>query len=367
MRTGLRRTTRLATLHPDSRLRIGHLSLLLAALGLVVLPAAPAVSREPRAAAEEAGISQSTLEKLGLAGAAIDEILAGSFVEAPLAPSSKRELSLALLFLVETSPRRLAPDLDDALAIREDANTLSFGRIEDDQPEHALRSLHLSEEDAHRWLSASPGEEINLSSDELERLAALRKRLKGATSVKEAVSKAVRDILLNRYRSYRATGLSGVASYERGGNTTLDAGEELRRASLASRKLEVFRPELYDLLLGYPEKRPSNFKESFFWLHYLAHGERVVILTHRMTVPEGAGFVSIQRQFYVSRGYNVEQSLSSLARSPKGTLVVYTNRTSTDQATGFGGSARRSIGRKLLASQLEQLYEKVGKSAAAGE
>jgi len=35
--------------------------------------------------------------------------------------------------------------------------------------------------------------------------------------------------------------------------------------------------------------------------------------------------------------------------------VVYGNRTSTGQIMGFGGSAKRSIGSKLLESQLESL------------
>ena len=43
----------------------------------------------------------------------------------------------------------------------------------------------------------------------------------------------------------------------------------------------------------------------------------------------------------------------------KGTLVLYTNRTSTDQVTGFGGGTKRSIGSKLLDSQLEGLYQKI--------
>lgn len=337
---------------------------LLAALGLALAPAA-GLSGEVRVPMDEAGTAQSTLAKLGLAGADLEKVLAGSFVEASLAPSSPRELSLALVFLVEAGPRQLALDLGDALAIRDDADTLSFGRIDDEHPEKALRALRLSEKDARRWLSAGAGEDINLSSDELERFAALRKRLNGSDSVRDAVGEVVRDILLGRYHSYRVSGLSGIASYQRGGSKMIDAAGELRRASLASKSLGVFRADLYELLLDYPKKRPGSFKESFFWLHYLAHGERVLMLTHRISISEDSDFVSVQRQFYVSRGYNVEQSLSSLIPSPKGTLVVYTNRTSTDQVTGFGGSARRSIGRKLLASQLEELYGKVGKDAAS--
>ena len=82
-------------------------------------------------------------------------------------------------------------------------------------------------------------------------------------------------------------------------------------------------------------------------------------LTHSLYVPEGDAFVVAQRQFYVSGGYNCEQGLAALLPMKTGTLVVYSNRTSTDQVTGFGGGAKRSIGSKLLGSQLEELYQKV--------
>jgi hypothetical protein len=39
------------------------------------------------------------------------------------------------------------------------------------------------------------------------------------------------------------------------------------------------------------------------------------------------------------------------------------NRTSTDQVAGFGGGTKRSMGAKLMASQLEGLYTKVEKAA----
>lgn len=40
-----------------------------------------------------------------------------------------------------------------------------------------------------------------------------------------------------------------------------------------------------------------------------------------------------------------------------GTLVVYANHTSTDQVAGFGRSAKRGIGRKFMAAQLERSFE----------
>jgi hypothetical protein len=54
--------------------------------------------------------------------------------------------------------------------------------------------------------------------------------------------------------------------------------------------------------------------------------------------------------------------LAALIPSQKGTLVLYVNRTSTDQVTGFGGGTKRSLGTRLMASQLEELFERFRKS-----
>jgi hypothetical protein len=42
----------------------------------------------------------------------------------------------------------------------------------------------------------------------------------------------------------------------------------------------------------------------------------------------------------------------------QGTLVLYTNHTSTDKVGGFGAGMKRGIGRKLMANQIEKLFEK---------
>jgi hypothetical protein len=77
-----------------------------------------------------------------------------------------------------------------------------------------------------------------------------------------------------------------------------------------------------------------------------------------MLVPDGKAWIAMERQFYVSTGYNAEQAVAAFLPSESGTVVVYTNRTSTDQIAGIGGRAKRSIGSKVLASQLEAMFER---------
>ena len=89
-----------------------------------------------------------------------------------------------------------------------------------------------------------------------------------------------------------------------------------------------------------------------------AHGVPTIALTHVLLVPDGDAWLVVQRQFYVSAGYNVEQAVAAFLPSKGGTVVAYANRTSTDQITGFGSGTKRSIGSKILASQLETMFER---------
>ena len=45
--------------------------------------------------------------------------------------------------------------------------------------------------------------------------------------------------------------------------------------------------------------------------------------------------------------------------------MVYVNRTSTDQVTGFGGSSKRAIGDRVLASQLKKLFDNMKQAAVS--
>ena len=71
----------------------------------------------------------------------------------------------------------------------------------------------------------------------------------------------------------------------------------------------------------------------------------------------------IERQFYAGRSYNAAQAIVGLLPIQQGTLVVYGNHTFTDQVTGFGGSAKQSIGRHVMGSKLKDLFEKVRTAA----
>ena len=301
--------------------------------------------------------AKTLLADVGFSADQIAQVEAGSFVPATLQASDPREIVAAFAFLAPTSPSDLVSQLRQGLLDRVDPNTIAFGTIAGEPGLASFAKLTLQPDAdgrARTYLAASPGGDLNLSAAELAALSALGS---GATTAE--VEAAIRSALLGRLQAYRSQGLAGIAPYAREDGATRSPADDLRSATLATRRLQSLVPAAFQALLDYPNANPPGMQEAFRWSQYQAHGVPTLALTHTAYVPDGAAWVVAQRQFYVSGGYNCEQAISGLLPMQQGTLVLYTNRTSTDQVTGFGGSAKRAIGSKLLESQLEELYGKV--------
>jgi hypothetical protein len=317
------------------------------AISILALSAAPARAQMPD--------PKDLLANLGFAADAQAKVMAGELVNEDVKSSNERELATGLAFLVKQTPKQLVAKLEKGLLQHVDANTLSFGEIRPGGGLADFAGLKLAEEEIKAYQNASPGDDLNLSSAEIETFQSL------SGKPASAIEAQVRQSLLARVEAYQKSGLDGIAPYARAGGER-SAAADLRSASEASAGAKKVAPSFYQTLIGYPVK-PEGFRERYTWTRYQAHGEPVLILTHAIVVEEGDAFAVCQRQFYVSASYNSEQAVAAFLPAQGGTLVVYANRTSTDAVTGFGGGTKRKIGAKVLASQLEGLFGKLQEAA----
>jgi hypothetical protein len=311
----------------------------------------------PLVAAAQIPAAPALLAELGLSPAEIAQVEAGQLVRHTVPPASERELTAGLAFHVPLSPAELVKSTQQDLLDRVDPNMIAFGVVPAPGGPADFAKLTLQPEAAQRaqaYTSAQPGGDLNLSSEEI---AAFQKLGSGASPA--AVEAEVRNALLARVQAYRTKGLAGIAPYALAGGKTRSPAEELRTATLASKKLEQYAPAAYHSLLSYPNGKPAGTQEILRWSHFDAHGTPTIALTQVLLVPDGDAYIVAQRQFYASTGYNAEQAIAAfLPAKDGGTVVVYANRTSTDQITGFGGGTKRSLGSKVLSSQLESMFEK---------
>lgn len=302
-----------------------------------------------------AGIPEPTavLEELGFDARQIDQVHAGSIVQARIEPSSERELVVAFAFRVKPTPAELIEQMRGGMLDRMVLNTSVHPLIENPPTLASFAQLALepdARERAQAYTNVNPGEDLNLSPAEIARFDALRG---GSPS---AILQEVQNTLLTRLQEYRARGLAGISPYARAGGKLFFPGDEIRTATLAARQFQALSPAALQHLLAYPDAEPTGTREDFRWSAARLHGVPTLMITHRLAIPDGEGWVVAQRQFYVSTGYNCEQSIARYLPMQDGTLVVYTNRASTDEVLGFGGAVKREIGNKLLAWRLEDLY-----------
>ena len=64
------------------------------------------------------------------------------------------------------------------------------------------------------------------------------------------------------------------------------------------------------------------------------------------------------RGTYVSRSHNSVQGIGGAFPVENGTVVAYVQRTSTDQVAGFGGTTKRAIGVRMMASKVAESFER---------
>ena len=302
---------------------------------------------------------KALMKPLGFSEEDVASVRAGELVSARMESATPRELAIAIALKVPIEPARLVSALARGAVLAENPKVKHFGLVPKPVGVDAFEALSLTPDQVGRWRGASPGEDINLSGDEFRVLKTALAPVGGTSARVEAVGQAVRGVLYTRMRMYQMSGLDGIAPYERSSGDLRDAAEELRIASRASQKIGLLPSAFYDVLLGYPERVPAGFEEVFFWTSEEGPDGMMLNLTHRFSVQVDGGYGTVQRQFYVSEGYNVEQAIARLIPTEGGSIVLYTNRTSTDQVDGFGGSARRSIGDHMLEGELSALMRKV--------
>lgn len=291
------------------------------------------------------------LASAGFSPDQVAQVEAGKLVRGSAPASTPRELVAVFAFRVDATPATLVDDSRKALLDRVDPNTIGFGSITGAPSDFA--KLVLTDAIAASFRNAAPGSDLNLSTDEIAAFQQL-----GPNAMTSAVTTAVHEMLAARFAAYRAKGLDGIAPYARSDGATRDAAAELRSALGASPLLEKYAPNAHRAMAEYPNQKPAGTEENFRWSLFDAHGVPTIALTHSLFIPDGDAWVVMQRQFYVSAGYNSMEAIGAYLPSQKGTIVVYAGRTSTDQVEGFGGSERRSIGSRVLASQLESMFEK---------
>lgn len=288
----------------------------------------------------------------------VQRVRNGELVNTSTKETSDRELAVVMVFLVKAAPPTLVSSFEVGSGFKSDPQVQTATEISGDGTLGDFKAVVLQPDggkETKRYLDAAPGDTLNLSAPEIAAFQALKGT---AGAGQPQVEDELRRMLLARYQAYRAEGLAGIAPYARGNNKQSQPGDELRRATEAAKDLKKYTPAVYDVLLNYPATKPAELKERFFCIRYAISGRPNFTLRHRLAMPVENTYVVADREFYVSHDYNDTQAIGALLPVENGTVVMYLNRTTTDQLGGFGASAKQSIGRAMMAKQISAIFEK---------
>jgi hypothetical protein len=322
-----------------------------AATAVLLALAAPASAQgNPRA--------EALLAQLPFSAAEQRRIQAGELVTtASRERTSNRELAITMAFLIRDPPADLASMFEKAYGYDADQTVTAHGELHGDGSLADLQALRLTpngDAEARRFAEASPGTDLNLSTEEIAAFRALPERTTAA------VEAELRRMLLARYQAYRARGLAGIQPYARSRGRSTNPADDLRRATEASPVLAREAPEVVRALLDFPRSQPAKSTESFLWVNFDIDRRPTIALTHRLIIPQNDGtLVFVDRHYYVSRSHNAVQKIAGIFPVQEGAMVIYANRTFTDQLGGVGASTKQAIGRRMMSSQLAAFYEQL--------
>ena len=300
--------------------------------------------------------AEQVLDDMKLSDGDRQKVLNGEFVTVEVPGVSERDLSFAIAFLVKTSPESLGKQALSGRLVTADSQVQSWGEIRGAGSVADFAKLKLTADEAKELSAAKPGQKLNLSAGEIAALSGV----KGP----DGVLGELQNLLLARYQAYKASGLAGIAPYDRGGKTT-DHGADLRRATEASAGLKKYVPAFHAALLAYPKNPAPQMRESFFWAKSIIDNKPTYILTHLMGAPDGAAYALARRQYYASTSYNGEQSAAGFLPVAGGTVAVVASHAFTDQVTGWGGSMKRSIGSSMMAKKMREIFDAGRKKATS--
>lgn len=184
--------------------------------------------------AEAQPTADQLLAEVGLSPNDKQRVLKGEFVTVDIEAVSERDLSTRIVFLVKTSPDALSKQVVAGDLVTADSQVRAHGSFSATGSLTDLKGLRITSDEAKALSGAQAGSALNLSAAEVTAFKSL------PSGNPQAVEQQLHRMLLSRYQAYRASGLAGVAPYDRGGGATTELVTDLRKASEAARFLHKY-------------------------------------------------------------------------------------------------------------------------------
>ena len=310
------------------------------------------------ASAAEPAELEEVAQTLGISDE-IETLRAGQVVIHTYKKTPDRQIGLLAVAKIAAPTDRVREMIQSGEIFKINRVVLKSGALSSPPAKSDFAKLVLPDDELRRFAKAKAGDDVNLSKSEIATLKAV------APKGLPAVMDAYRDLLAARAQAYATQGIAGVASYARGDGYETPVAKDLASALAAEKAIRRFAPVFYDYLLKPPANKPPGLSSQLYWELEEIQGRPTVTLAE-LTVMDHPSFDTLaQRQFYASQTFNALQVLVGAFPTQGGTILIYSNRTITDQVDiAFGASAARRIGSNLMKGEIEALFHDINEALA---
>jgi hypothetical protein len=300
-------------------------------------------------------------EYIGLSDDEIATILSGQAIAKTLHSRIPAEIFVFGTVHINATPEsylKLSRDFDRLrklpgyLAIQEFSNPPQFSDLAD---------FKFEKEDVEALKDCKPGDcKIQMPASSIEELH--HSVDLSAPDAEEQVDRLLQKTVLERLVAYQRAGNQVLGVYNDKKYPT-EVSEQFKYMLSYSRALPKYLPDFYNYLLTYPDGKPADVDDTFYWAKVkfgLKPTLRVVqVVTLRGSTADGPIFVVAEKQLYSSHYFETALDLTFCVpdtADPKQLGFYLIMAMGSEQAglTGFKGSIVRHVAVGRSASSLQQ-------------
>jgi len=316
--------------------------------------------------------TQAILESLDVKSGDIKKLEDGEVVTWSGAPyeQSKRELASDATVIIRKDLDTVLAEINEQASLIPQSVTEGYQDIASEADFDSISFKATSDrefKEVELLHNLKKGEDYNLTPQEFTTLTASLKATKNASREEktEAASKAIRELLLGRYRAYTKQGLAGIEPYKRG-KKNVNIGNELKVSTETLDIVEDHLPDYYNNLLNYPAGADCC-QQRFRWLKVKLMKRPAFALTHSSVLKKDNLLIITERHFYVTHSLNSMQITVVWLPYEGDTYMGLAMSAQANALDTFMGRVFRGIGRNMSEEMVGDVLLNIRDQLEGGE
>ena len=298
---------------------------------------------------------------IGLSDDQIAAIRSGQAVAKTLHSRIPDEIFVFGAIYINATPEsylKLSRDFD---RLRKLPGYLAIGEFSNPPQLSDLKDFTFDSEDIKELKNCKPGDcKIQMPTSSIEELH--RSVDLSAPNAEEQVDQLLQKTVLERLVAYQREGNQVLGAYNDKRNPTV-VPEQFKYMLSYSRALPKYLPDLHNYLLAYPNGKPANGEDTFYWAKVKFGLKPTLRVVHVVTMPwksaSAPAYAIAEKQLYSSHYFETALDLTFCIpeiADPKQPGFYLIMAMGSEQAglTGFKGSIVRKVAVGRSASSLQK-------------